>query len=163
MYGTSKLWPAAIAQLRRRCGTSGPPSNANRERASFAVALGRTIVGMGTRRRAATKLDDHILERLGDRYDEVLERLESLAGWKTKRRIRPLAILGNLDGVDTGLRNLQRAVPLETVDYQTPFGRLRLPTLREMLRIKAFLILDRNATREVAPYCGRQLVFGRPV
>lgn len=112
-----------------------------------AVLVGGTAASLHARHRFSRD-DDHVVERLVDRYDEVLERLESLAGWKTKRRIRPLVILGSLDGVDTGLRNLRRAVPLETVDHQTPFGRLRLPTLPEMLRIKAFLILDRNATRD---------------
>lgn len=112
-----------------------------------AVLVGGTAASLYAQHRFSRD-DDHVVERLVDRYDEVLERLESLAGWKTKRRIRPLAILGNLDGVDTGLRNLRRAVPLETVDHETPFGRLRLPTLPEMLRIKAFLILDRNATRD---------------
>ncbi len=112
-----------------------------------AVLVGGTAASLYAKHRFSRD-DDHIIEHLAGRYDEVLERLESLAGWKTKRRIRPFLILGNLDGVDTGLRNLRRAIPLETVDHETPFGRLRLPTLPEMLRIKAFLILDRNATRD---------------
>lgn len=112
-----------------------------------AVLVGGTAASLYANHRFSRD-DDHIIEKLAERYDQVLARLESLAGWKTKRRLRPLLILGSLDGVDTGLRNLRRALPLETIHHATPFGRLRLPTLPEMLRIKAFLILDRNATRD---------------
>jgi len=45
--------------------------------------------------------------------------LESVAGWKTARVQRPVQILGNLDGIENGIRQLIRDEPLETavVDY----------------------------------------------
>lgn len=58
-------------------------------------------------------------------------------------------MLGNVEGIDAGLRNQRRSAPLETIEMSVQGGRrLRLPTLEETLRIKAFLIVDRNATRD---------------
>src|SRR5208282_3959744 len=74
--------------------------------------------------------------------------LEHAAGWKLARVRRPVLILGSLDGVETGIRQLQRQAPLETQIVETAAGPLRIPTLREMLRIKAWLVATRNATRD---------------
>lgn len=91
---------------------------------------------------------DHVLTDLRWRFDQVLAQLESVAGWKTARVKRPVQILGNLDGIETGVRQLIREAPLETVvlDYQGE--RLTVPTEGEVLRIKGVLILKRNATRD---------------
>ncbi len=82
------------------------------------------------------------------RFDQVLGQLESVAGWKTARVSRPVQILGSLDGIDTGVRQLIRSEPLETEDVEHSGVRLIVPTRNEMLRIKAVLILKRNATRD---------------
>jgi hypothetical protein len=91
---------------------------------------------------------DHVLPDLASRFEEVLQALESVAGRQTARVRRPVLILGNLDGVETGIRQLIREQPLETVQVRTATGELTVPTLPEMLRIKAVLILKRNATRD---------------
>jgi len=91
---------------------------------------------------------DHVLVDLRDRFDEVLAQLESVAGWHTARVKRPVLILGSLDGVETGVRQLIREQPLETVDVNVGGVSLVVPTEPEMLRIKAVLILKRNATRD---------------
>lgn len=85
---------------------------------------------------------------LRHRFDEVLAQLESVAGWKTARVQRPVQILGSLDGIETGVRQLVRDEPLETavVDYRGE--RITVPTKAEILRIKGVLILKRNATRD---------------
>ena len=57
---------------------------------------------------------DHVLVDLKERFDTVLAELESVAGWQTARIKRPVLILGSLDGVETGVRQLPRAKPLET-------------------------------------------------
>ncbi len=58
-------------------------------------------------------------------------------------------VLGNIKGIAAGLRNQRRSGPLETIEMSVQGGRrLRLPTIEETLRIKAFLIIDRNATRD---------------
>ncbi len=82
------------------------------------------------------------------RFDEVLAQLESVAGWKTARVRRPVQILGSLDGIETGVRQLIREKPLETVQVSTGGQIIVVPTHEEILRIKAVLILKRNATRD---------------
>lgn len=91
---------------------------------------------------------DHVLTDLRGRFDEVLQQLESVAGWKTARVQRPVQILGSLDGIETGVRQLIRDEPLQTtvVDFQGE--RITVPTEAEILRIKGVLILKRNATRD---------------
>ena len=80
--------------------------------------------------------------------DEVLAALEETDGWVTARVKRPELILGRLDGVEAGVRNLIRRRPLEVEEVAVGESRLRVPTLPEILRIKAWLCLIRNATRD---------------
>lgn len=91
---------------------------------------------------------DHVLTDLRDRFDEVLAELESVAGWKTARVQRPVQILGSLDGIETGVRQLIRDEPLETMAVSHKSGTIVIPTEAEILRIKSVLILKRNATRD---------------
>jgi hypothetical protein len=91
---------------------------------------------------------DHVIPDLRERFDTVLSELESVAGWETARIRRPVLILGSLDGVETGVRQLRRSAPLETAVMRVGEQDVVLPTLPEILRIKAFLCLDRNATRD---------------
>jgi hypothetical protein len=91
---------------------------------------------------------DHVLTDLKQRFDEILGELESVAGWKTARVRRPVMILGSLDGIETGIRQLIRDQPLETRDISWKDQALTVPTLAEILRIKGVLILKRNATRD---------------
>ena len=81
-------------------------------------------------------------------FDDVLDHVEQAEGWRTARVNRPVLILGSLDGVETGIRQLVRSRPLELEELDTPAGTIRIPTLPEMLRVKAWLILRRNATRD---------------
>jgi hypothetical protein len=91
---------------------------------------------------------DHVLTDLRQRFDGVLAQLESVAGWKTARVQRPVQILGSLDGIETGVRQLVRDEPLETVVVDLRGARITVPTEDEILRIKGVLILKRNATRD---------------
>ena len=91
---------------------------------------------------------DHVLTDLNSRFDQVLRELESVAGWKTARVQRPVQILGSLDGIETGVRQLIREEPLETNVVDSRGARLTVPTEGEILRIKGVLILKRNATRD---------------
>lgn len=91
---------------------------------------------------------DHVLTDLRSRFDEVLAELESVAGWKTARIKRPVLILGSLDGIETGVRQLVRTAPLDTTKVGYQNGSITLPTPQEILRIKGVLILKRNATRD---------------
>jgi Domain of unknown function (DUF1814). len=91
---------------------------------------------------------DHVLTDLRQRFDRVLAELESVAGWKTARIQRPVQILGSLDGIETGVRQLIRTQPLETTAIDHGGERITVPTEGEILRIKGVLILKRNATRD---------------
>lgn len=91
---------------------------------------------------------DHVLHDLRDRFDQVLEALEATDGWVTARTNRPLVILGSLDGVETGIRQLRRRRPLEVEEVQIDSRAVRIPTLDEMIRIKSWLVMRRNATRD---------------
>lgn len=92
--------------------------------------------------------DDHVLADLDTRFDDVLTYLEAQGEWETARVKRPVLILGSLDGVETGIRQLIRTRPLEVEEIAGPAGPIRVPTLPEMLRVKAWLVLRRNATRD---------------
>lgn len=87
---------------------------------------------------------DHVLTDLRDRLAEVLAGLERAAGWRSERVLRPVLILGQLDGVLAGIRQLRRAVPLETEEVEG----LRVPTLAEMARVKAWLLTTRHTMRD---------------
>jgi hypothetical protein len=112
-----------------------------------AVLVGDTAASLQAGHRVSLD-DDHVLADLKERFDDVLEHLEQVDGWTTARVNRPVLILGSLDGIETGVRQLIRRRPLETEELEMPGGRLRVPTLPEMLRIKAWLVLRRNATRD---------------
>jgi hypothetical protein len=112
-----------------------------------AVLVGGTATAIHADHRVSTDAD-HILADLTSRFDEVLAQLESVAGWKTARVRRPVQILGSLDGVETGVRQLIRNDPLETEQVTIKGHTIKVPTKAEMLRIKAVLILKRNATRD---------------
>ena len=94
---------------------------------------------------------DHVLTDLSERYAEVVEALEASDGWVTSVRAStpPLTLLGSLDGIEAGLRQLRRTRPLEVEEHVLPGGeRLQVPTLAEMLRIKAYLVVQRNVVRD---------------
>jgi hypothetical protein len=92
---------------------------------------------------------DHVVADLRDRFDAVLEALEAEGEWVTNR-VRPgKIILGRLGDIETGVRQLIRKRPLEIDEVVLPSGRtLRAPTPDETLRIKGFLIVRRNQTRD---------------
>jgi hypothetical protein len=78
-----------------------------------------------------------------------MARKPRIAGWRTKRRMKGKLVLGGIEGIDAGLRNLRRSAPLETTTIRLKGGgKLKIPTVEEMLRIKAFLVVERNATRD---------------
>lgn len=92
---------------------------------------------------------DHVLENLAERFDVVLEALESEGEWVTNRVTPGKIILGELGGVETGVRQLIRRRPLETINFELPDGAtVTVPTAEEALRVKAFLIVRRNRTRD---------------
>lgn len=93
---------------------------------------------------------DHVVADLTDRYADVVEAVEATQGWATSVRASspPLTLLGSLDGVEAGLRQLRRTRPLEVEVVDVRGHELRVPTLVECLRIKAYLVVQRNQVRD---------------
>lgn len=112
-----------------------------------AVLVGGSAAAVHTGHRLSTNAN-HVLTDLQEHFDQVLADLEAVAGWKTARIRRPVQILGSLDGIETGVRQLIREEPLETTQIEYGGEKITIPTEAEMLRIKAALILQRNATRD---------------
>lgn len=92
---------------------------------------------------------DHVVADLADRFEMVLEAVEEDEGWATNRVTPGKVILGNLDGIEAGVRQMIRKAPLEVATISVPSGgEVTVPTIQETLRIKAFLIVRRNQTRD---------------
>lgn len=100
---------------------------------------------------------DHVVGDLREHYDEVLHRLEELAGWQTNRAKPPVLILGRFEGVETGIRQLRRSAPLETEQV----AGITVPTLFEMIRVKAWLVVTRNAVRDYVDLCALAQASGK--
>jgi hypothetical protein len=91
---------------------------------------------------------DHVVVDLAERFDSILENLEALGDWSTARVQPGKIILGELGGIETGVRQLLRSRPLESAEIEVGGERLLVPTAAEILRIKAWLTLSRNQTRD---------------
>jgi hypothetical protein len=91
---------------------------------------------------------DHVVTDLAERFDTILEHLEALGDWSMTRAQPGKIILGELGGIETGVRQLLRSRPLEIAETEVRGKRLVVPTLPEILRIKAWLALSRNQTRD---------------
>ena len=106
---------------------------------------------------------DHVLTDLANRYAQVLDAVEASDGWATSVRASkpPMTILGSLDGVEAGLRQLRRTKPLETTECEIDADtRVVVPTVEEMLRVKAYLIVQRNYVRDYLDVVGLADVIG---
>lgn len=97
----------------------------------------------------------HVVSDLRDRFDLVLEALEAEGDWVTNRVVPGKLILGRLGDIEAGVRQMIRTRPLEVDQLTLPSGRaLRVPTADETLRIKGFLIVGRNQTRDYLDVAG---------
>jgi len=91
---------------------------------------------------------DHVVAELEDKFDLVLEALEREGDWVTNRVVYGKIILGELGGIEAGIRQLIRKKPLEFENVQIGELSLNIPTIEEITRIKAFLIVKRNQMRD---------------
>ena len=106
---------------------------------------------------------DHVLTDLADRYEQILDAVEASDGWATSIRASkpPMTILGSLDGVQAGLRQLRRTKPLETTEFEIDADtRVVIPTIEEILRVKAYLVVQRNYVRDYLDVVGLADVIG---
>jgi hypothetical protein len=112
-----------------------------------AVCVGGTAAALYAGHRISHDTD-HVLPRLRESFEDVRAFLEAQPEWKTARVTPPVLILGSIDNVEVGFRQLRRNAAIETKVIETEAGNLTVPTLDEMLCMKAFLAYDRNATRD---------------
>ncbi|HUZ41968.1 MAG TPA: hypothetical protein VMU68_11340 [Acidimicrobiales bacterium] len=113
-----------------------------------AVLVGGSAAAFYVGHRQSTD-HDHVIDDLSDRFGMVLEALESQGGWITNRVVPNKIILGQLGDIEAGVRQLRRRVPLEVIDYKLDNGQtLRVPTPDETLRVKGYLAIVRNRTRD---------------
>ncbi|MCY4520858.1 MAG: hypothetical protein OXC13_08760 [Caldilineaceae bacterium] len=115
------------------------------------VLVGGAAVALQAGHRYSTDAD-HVVTDLMSRYPHVCRHLESVDGWVAARFAPPVVILGSLDGQAAGVRQLRRTVPLETQTIFYAGQPLCVPTYYELMRIKAFLVLDRNYTRDYVDF-----------
>lgn len=121
------------------------------------VAVGGTAVALHCHHRFSLDVDV-VTPCLSGQFDEVRANLELWEGWSTNRLNPPVLILGERGGVELGVRQLRRAIPLQT----TVVRGLRVPTAAEMLRIKSFLLTTRRATRDFVDVAALAAHLGAP-
>ncbi len=106
---------------------------------------------------------DHVLTDLRERFDVVLEALESEGEWVTNRTRPGKIILGQIGDIEAGVRQLIRRTPLEITELVLPSGAtVRVPTADETLRIKAFLLVRRNQVRDYLDVAALADRYGLP-
>jgi hypothetical protein len=112
-----------------------------------AVLVGGSAAALHARHRESRD-HDHVLSYLAERFDSILENLEALGNWSMSRAQPGKIILGELGGIETGVRQLLRSRPLESTQVEVQGKPLVIPTAAEILRIKAWLALNRNQARD---------------
>lgn len=112
-----------------------------------AVLVGGTAAALHAHHRQSHD-NDHALSDFVERFDTILEHLEALGDWSTAKAQPGKIILGELGGIETGVRQLVRGRPLETSALAVSDKAVIVPTAEETLRIKAWLALSRNQTRD---------------
>lgn len=112
------------------------------------IAVGGTVATIYAGHRVSFDTD-HLLLNLKDDFDSVLDKLSAATEWKTARLNRPVLILESINDCEVGFRQSRRVYPpIETVKVATKFGDLVIPTLDEMIGMKAFLAYQRKPVRD---------------
>ena len=121
------------------------------------VAVGGTAAALHCHHRVSLDADQ-VTPRLLDCYAQTASALEHWDGWTTNRLNPPVLILGERHGVELGLRQQRRTVPLQT----TKVAGLVVATPAEMLRIKAFLLAERRSVRDFVDIAALAAQQGEP-
>ena len=117
------------------------------ETINAAIPIGGTIAALYANHRISYDLD-HLLMNLKGEFAEILELLDDVPGWKLAKKTTDKVILGSIDGVDVGFRQIRRKKPLATTVIKTPRGDWKVPTFGEMLNLKAAMVAVRTKTRD---------------
>src|SRR5450755_4828765 len=86
-----------------------------------AVLVGGSAAALWANHRSSFD-HDHVLEDLRARFDAVLDAIEATDGWVTNRVAPGKIILGELGGIESGVRQLIRSGPLEVTEVSLPSG-----------------------------------------
>ena len=105
---------------------------------------------------------DRVIADLEERFDLILESLEREGDWVTNRLVYGKIILGELGGIEAGIRQLIRKKALEFQTIQIGETNLNVPTVDEITRIKAFLIVKRNQMRDFLDFAALSDRIGIP-
>jgi len=126
-----------------------------------AVLVGGTAAAVYAGHRISVDAD-HVIADLKAKFDIVLFELESVAGWKTARIARPVMILGSLDGIETGIRQLIRDAPLETRTVEVGGAKLTIPTEAEIFAHQGCTDLEAQRHAGLCGFRGVGRSYGRP-
>lgn len=111
------------------------------------IVVGGTAAALYAEHRISRDTD-HLLMSLKENFDEVLEKLSQSPEWKLARTKKPVLILGSINEVEVGFRQSKRTKQIETTEIETDYGKIVVPTLDELIGMKAYLAYSRNATRD---------------
>lgn len=107
------------------------------------ICVGGTAAALHAGHRFSTDAD-HVGLDVSDQFEEMKLALTDWEGWKTKRVRHPVSILGERHGIRLGVGQQRRRFPLDA----TKVNDLWVPTAEETLRIKAWMVAERGATRD---------------
>jgi len=105
---------------------------------------------------------DHIIGDLEERFDLILDSLEREGDWITNRVVYGKIILGELGGIEAGIRQLIRKKALDFQKIKIGDSLINVPTMEEITRIKAFLIVKRNQMRDYLDFAALSDKSGIP-
>ena len=107
------------------------------------ICVGGTAAALHAGHRFSTD-SDHAGEHVRDQFEAVRVALMDWEGWKNNRIRHPVAIIGERHGIQVGVRQQLRRFPPDATQIQDVW----VPMPEETLRIKAWMIADRGATRD---------------
>ena len=106
---------------------------------------------------------DHVVQDLRERFNVVLEALEADPEYVVNRITPGKIVLGEHGDIEYGIRQLIRNVPLEVTEVELWNNkRVRVPTLEEAIRIKAYLVVKRNQVRDYLDVAALAKLTGIP-
>jgi hypothetical protein len=124
------------------------------------VAVGGTAAAIYAHHRFSADTD-HLVHDLRSRFQMIREKLELTPGWREARVQPPVLILGSIRGVEVGFRQSRRRDAIETSVVTTAAGKLVVPTLDEMIGMKAYMAYSRNAARDFLDFAALAEVAGK--
>ncbi len=125
-----------------------------------AVLVGGSAAAFYARHRLSYD-HDHVLRSLQERFDTVFDALDREGDFVLARAVPAKIILGELGGIEVGIRQLIRKRPLEAQQVTLPSGNLlTIPTEAETVRIKSYLIVRRNQVRDFIDVAAMSAKYG---